>query len=495
MSTTRGTAPGAPLIDHREHVALTLDDWRAESIGRMLRDATRAVRRWPPPGMNRLDRDALAQDAVCVILEWNATSGDPREDGEADRYVIPCGAKGMAPTRELWRSGDDWREPSNNAWILLHRAIVQALRATKRLGWRVDRRIDAEGNVIPGETPTDPVELDALRERSGATELAPSLSQLGADHAAREDAEAGIYSPIPDDVSVKALAEAGEIPLRAARALAYQSLKMTREDAARSWGMTLASVDVAVSDGARWIRDTYPDTSALAAMLRRTSRVIRGDRLERATDAVYHYLYALPGEITDGDGADIPRDTLRAEAEHAVTEWRESSRTAPAAIVALEVATRRAYRRAAWRLRFVEDGADIARDIRRAVDMAKRHEYGRLAAPIIVPLYGAPMDPAPHPVPRSAIVAAWLHTFPRARAESDIERAARAVRSTAPAELYFGRELHTETTRRPAPDTSGMRAEAIAYWTAREELYRAHAPGSTGHAIARNALAIARRSA
>lgn len=492
---TRGTAPDAPLIDHREHVPITLDDWRAESIGRMLRDAQRAVRRWPPPGMNRLDRDALAQDAVCVILAWDGTSGDPREDGEADRYVIQCGAEGMAPTRELWRSSDEWRDPSNNAWILLHRAITQALRAPRRLGWRPDRRIDAEGNVIPGETPTDPVELDTLRERSGAAELAPSLAQLGADHAAREDAEAGVYPPIPDDVSVKALAEAGEIPLRAARALAYQSMKMTREDAAREWGMTLASVDVAVSNGARWIRDTYPETRELAAMLRRTSSVIRGDRLERATDAVYHYLYALPGEITDGAGNDIPRDTLRAEAERAVMEWRESSRTAPAAIVALEVATRRAYRRERHRLEYVEDGAEIARAIRRAVDDAKRAQYRRLASPVVMPLYGAPIVPAPCPVPTSPIVARWMRVPLRARAETDTERAARAVRFTAPGELYFGRELHTETTRRPAPDTSDYRAEAIAYWTARVEVYARHAPGSSGHALAKDALAIARRFA
>lgn len=417
--TTRGAAPDAPLIGLREPIAEYLADWRAESIGRMLRDAARAVRRYAPKGLNRLDRDALAQDAVCLILQWRDTSG--KDDGA---YVIECGAEGCAPTREVWRSGDDWREPSNAAWILLHRAITQALLAPKRLGWRPARSDDG----LPREMPTDPTELDTLREMRGAEDLAPSLSQLGADHAAREDALAGVYSPIPDDVSVRALADAGEIPLRAARALAYQSVGMTREDAASAWSMTLASVDVAVSTGAKWIRDTYPDTSQLAAMLRRASHRIRADRLERATDALYDFLYARPGDITDGDGADIPRDVLRDDAMRAVIEWRESSRTAPSAIVALEVATRRAYARAGRRLRYVEDGADIGRAVRVAVDRAKLAEYARLAAPGSAPMRFVIDRPAPVWIPTSAIVAKWMRAPTRARRETDLERSTRAVR-------------------------------------------------------------------
>jgi hypothetical protein len=373
--STRGAAPDAPLIAHHAPIHDYLADWRAESLGRMLRDAARAVRRWAPKGLNRLDRDALAQDATCLIVGWRDVSG--ADDGA---YVIPCGAEGCAPSREVWRARDDWREPSNSAWILLHRAIVQALRAPDRLGWRPPSRDDG----LPREMPTDPVELDTLRETHGAGELAPSLAQLGADHAAREDAASGIYSPIPDDVSIRALADAGEIPLRAARALAYQSVGMSREDAASAWGMTLASVDVAVSNGARWIRDTYPETAQLATMLRETARAIRADRLERATNALYDFLYPDP----ESD------PITRAEAMRAVNEWRESSRTAPGAIVALEIATRRAYWRAARRLRYVEDGADIAREIRRAVDAAKLGEYARLAAPGTAPLHTAPENPA-----------------------------------------------------------------------------------------------------
>jgi hypothetical protein len=407
--TTRGAAPDAPLIALREPIADYLADWRAENIGRMLRDAARAVRRYAPKGLNRLDRDALAQDAVCVILQWRDTSG--KEDGA---YVIECGAEGCAPTREVWRSGDDWREPSNAAWILLHRAITQALLAPKRLGWRPARSDDG----LPREMPTDPTELDTLREMRGAEDLAPSLSQLGADHAARESALQGIYSPIPDDISVRALADAGEIPLRAARALAYQSIGMTREDAASVWGMTLASVDVAVSTGAKWIRDTYPDTSQLAAMLRRASQRIRADRLERATDALFDYLYPEDG------AAPIDRET----ALQAITEWRESSRTAPSAIVALEISTRRAYARAGRRLRFVEDGADIGRAVRVAVDRAKLAEYARLAAPGSAPMRFVIDRPAPVWIPRSAIVAKWMRAPTRARPETAQEREMRAVR-------------------------------------------------------------------
>lgn len=378
--STKGTAPDAPLIAQREPIHDWLEDRRAEHIGRLLFDARRAANRWAPKSMPKTDREALAQDAACVILQWDGASG--KEDGA---YVISCGRAGCAPSRAVWRLEDDWREPSNAAWILLHRAITQALRAPIRLGWRPDHRTDSTGAVIEErrELATDPVELERLAEAAPA---APSLAQLGADHGARDDARQGVYPPIPDDVAVRDVADVTGMPVRAARALAYAACGMSPSDAAREWGMTLGAAKVAISNGAAWIRDHYPDTPegalGLLELLDGAARKLRAMRIEEAAEALRVWRAqaapdADPLDVTDGTGAPIPVDVLRAEAQLAVTRWRESSRTAPAAIVALETAARNAARRSG--ATGTDPGA-VVRVISRAVSRAQRSaKVGRTA--------------------------------------------------------------------------------------------------------------------
>lgn len=392
-ANTHGAAPDAPLADLTAPIYQSLADWRAETIGRLLFDAARAVERWAPKSMNRADREALAQDAVILLLRWTV-SGDLTAPEEAQRYVIDCGAEGCAPSREVWRSRDDWRAPSNAAWILLHRAILQALKAPLILGWR---RPDPETGA-PKEEPTDPAELDRMAEEAPDT-----VTALGAAHARGDASEAATYSPIPDGVAIVDLAEAGEIPVNAARALAYQSSGLSPAEAGAAWGMSEAMVRKSASVGAAWLREHYPDTDDLAEILRRASRTLRARRREELAEAL----------------------ETGADATDALTRYRESCRAAAPGIVALEVAARNGAKRAG---ETAPDPGATVRLVDRAVARAKRDEYDRLAQAISTPVRGAALETAPVLLPTSEIVARWLKAPTRARAETQEETQTRTVR-------------------------------------------------------------------
>lgn len=415
MPNTRGAAPDVPLTRLQAPLYKSLADIREESIGRMLFDASRACDRWAPKAMNRADREALAQDAVCLILRWE-TSGD-----ESGAYSIDPGAADRAPSREVWRSRDDWRAPSNAAWILLHRAITQALKAPLVLGWRTP------SEDRPSELPTDPAELERLAEEAPLT-----VTALGAAHARAGQEESASYSPIPDGVAVVDLAEAADIPLTAARALAYQSTGMDPAEASAAWGMTEAGVKNAASVGAAWLREHYPDPADLAGILTRAARRIRHARREELAEAL-RCLGAEPGDITDGEGADIGADVLEREAQLAVTRYRESCRSAAPAVVALETATRNAARREGAEC---TDPGNVVRVVDRAMAKARREEYARLAKGTATPARGAALETAPLTMPSSALLAKWLKAPTRARRETTQEASTREVRTVSKARKY-----------------------------------------------------------